>query len=191
MPSANNGKVDNTSAIASFGVIEHYAKFDDIYPKHTGTITSVGDEFTFYDSALPFNINDQLIPGVTAYVAFQSGVLAGYNFDIASFDNATKKFVINENEDEKTATLPNSTLKPAVGDKYIAFDIQMPQTHIDNASNELLTKANELLAQGSDIDFNDAFTGVCDPLYFKRNYTKNRHFIVFNSIEISRCWNYR
>jgi hypothetical protein len=169
LPSANNGKVDNTSAIASFGVIEHYAKFDDIYPKHTGTITSVGDEFTFYDSALPFNINDQLLPGVTAYVAFQSGVLVGYNFDIASFDNATKKFVININEDEKAATLPNTTLKPAVGDTYIVFDIQMPQTHITAAENALLAKANELLAQGSDIDFNDAFSGNCDPLYFKRN----------------------
>lgn len=153
------------------GIIEGFQAFDDIYPKRIGTISSVTDEYTFSDAGIDFDVNDQLLPSTTPKIIFQTGLLAGYQFEISSFNNSTKTFVINEIEEKSTdeGVLPTPTLKPAAGDQYIVIDIQMPSSYVANAELELQYAAQEYYLKGSDIEFNDKYQGDCDPLYFKRH----------------------
>jgi hypothetical protein len=133
-----------------FGVIEGVVTFEDIYPHREGTITSLGsNEFTFIDSGIDFDINEQLIAGVVAKITFNTGYLAGYEFEINSFNNSDKEFDIIEYEDTNGLILPNSVLKPAIGDKYVVHDIIMPQSYIDLAEEELTNKANDYLLENS------------------------------------------
>ncbi|WP_142783342.1 phage tail protein [Changchengzhania lutea] len=129
-----------------FGAIEGVVTFDDIYPHREGTITSLGpDEFIFIDSGIDFNLNDQLMPGVKAKVTFNTGDLAGYDFEILNYNSSLKQFEIISYEDENGLVLPNATLKPNIGDEYVLHDIIMPQIYINNAEAELLVKATEYI----------------------------------------------
>src|SRR5690606_1388940 len=105
-----------------------------------GTITGVADKFTFSDSSMNFDVNAQLSPGLKAKIGFQTGKLAGLEFILDSYNNTTKTFKIALNKDDKAYPdgLPNDTLKPEVGDKYAIFDIQLPQSYIDDAEQRLL-----------------------------------------------------
>jgi len=133
-----------------FGVIEGVVNFDEVYPKRLGTVTALGgDEFTFIDSAMDFNINDQLLPGVTAKVTFNSGQLAGYEFEIAGYNDSTKQYVIIQYDDGNGGLFPNATQQIQVGDEYVVHDIEMPQSYIDDAESELTQKANEYLENNS------------------------------------------
>lgn len=133
-----------------FGVIEGVVTFDEVYPKRLGTVTALGgDEFTFIDNGIDFDINDQLLPEVTAKVTFNTGDLAGYEFEIAGFNNSTKQFVIIQYDDGNGGLFPNATQLIQVGDEYVVHDIQMPQTYIDNAESQLTQKANEYLQANS------------------------------------------
>jgi hypothetical protein len=155
--------------IAEYGIIEHTEIFDDIYPHRTGTISSVdaGDITKFTDNGMDFNLNDYLLPGVTAKLHFNSGDLGGYEFEVYSYNNATKEFTIIAFKDEQGYDMPNDTLKPAIGDKYVLLDIKMPQTYIDAAETALQTKAQAYL----DNNCNPRLTYLLVPdwRYFKAN----------------------
>lgn len=142
------GAIENNVGI--FGVIEGVVTFDEVYPHRAGTVTSIdGNILRFFDSSMDFDINDQLMPGVTAKVTFNTGDLSGYEFEIQSYDDVTKRFQIIEYEDETGLILPNATLKAEFGDEYVIHDIIMPQTYIDAAESELLTKATAYLHDNS------------------------------------------
>lgn len=144
--------------VDKYGIVESSQNFDDIKPERTGTITALGaDIFTFIDSSMDFDLNAKvdgntlyLVPGTTAKIHFQSGDLAGYEFELSSYNHATKAFKLIEFTNEIAYKLPNSTLKPAIGDTYIILDIYMPQTYVDAAKARLLAKAQESLAQNSE-----------------------------------------
>jgi len=133
--------------IDKYGTIEHTEIFNDIYPHREGTISAVdgGDITKFTDSGMDFNLNDYLLPGVTAKLHFNSGDLGGYEFEVYSYNNVTKEFTIIAFKDEQGYDMPNDTLKPAIGDKYVLLDIKMPQTYIDTAETNLKNKAQEYL----------------------------------------------
>ncbi|MBC9913191.1 hypothetical protein [Chitinophaga varians] len=161
----------NTS---KYGVIEAAKVWDDIYPHRTGKVTAVnaGNVFTFKDAAIDFNVNDQLLPGVSAKVTFNTGELAGYTFDIQKFDNIAKEFTILKNKDEKAVDVPSAIQRPAIGDEYVLVDIKMPQTYIDAAEAALKTAAQDVLNAQSEplIEFDM----TCDPAYFRKyNLTPN------------------
>lgn len=151
-----------------YGVVEHTEIFDEIYPHRTGTVTAVNalDEFEFTDTAIDFNVNDQLLPGLTAKVTFNTGQLAGYTFNVESFNNSTKKFRIQLNADERVLEIPNNLLRPAIGDKYVLTDIEMPTSYITAAENELLAAATARLIELSEPQL--AYTVTLDPVYLKR-----------------------
>lgn len=159
--------------VDKYGVIESSQIFEDIKPERTGTITAIGsDIFTFVDSSMDFDLNTEsggntlyLIPGTTAKIHFQTGDLAGYEFELSDYIHSTKTFVINKFTNEVAYDLPNNTLKPRVGDKYIILDIYMPQSYVDNAEARLLAKAQESLNQNSEP--NVAYKVVVDPLFIK------------------------
>ncbi len=160
-----NGYIEENTAI--FGIIEGVVNFDDIYPHREGTVTTVGNPLEFIDDAIDFNVNEQLIAGVTAKVTFNTGDLAGYEFEIASFNNITKQFIIIPYEDTNGLVLPNDTLKPQLGDSYVLHDIQIPQTYIDTAEQELLTKATDYLHENSSP--NVIYNIVPDYPYLRQN----------------------
>jgi len=155
--------------IDKYGTIEHTEIFNDIYPHREGTISSVdiGDITKFTDSGMDFNINDYLLPGITAKLHFNSGNLGGYEFEVSSYNNTTKEFTIIAFKDEQGYDMPNDTLKPAIGDKYVLLDIKMPQTYIDTAETALQAKAQTYL----DGNCEPRVTYILEPdwRYFKTN----------------------
>lgn len=151
-----------------YGIIEHTEIFEDIYPHRTGTVSSINgtDPQEFSDAALDFDVNTQLLPGLTAKVTFNTGQLSGYTFEISSYDHGTKKFLINKNGEERNLDIPSALLKPAIGDKYVLVDIKMPDTYIAAAEDELLTAANALLVTLSVPQL--AYTITLDPTFLRR-----------------------
>lgn len=134
--------------VGTYGVIEGSMIFEDIYPHRTGKVTSVvsGDPFRFRDTTIDFDINAQLLPGVAAKVTFNTGQLAGYTFDIESYNATTKEIKFLKNKDEKVIDIPTTTLKPAIGNLYVLTDIIMPSLYIEAAEKALKNKALEVLA---------------------------------------------
>lgn len=156
LPSADY--LEDAASISAFGLKEGSITFDEIYPHRTGKITSLGDtKFKFSDSTMDFDLNDKgadgvttkyLIAGTSAKVHFNTGNLAGYEFEIkkGGYNHTTKTFEIIPFKNDQGQSFPdeNSTaFQFAVGDEYVLLDIVMPKTYIDNAENELLQKGLE------------------------------------------------
>ena len=149
-------------SIDHFGVWTGKKTFTDIYPHRTGTVTAIdaNDVQNFVDSAMDFDLNDvdsggatkYLIEGLSPKIHFNSGNLAGYEFDIVSYNHTTKTFRIKKFTDEAGLVIPSDTsnaFKIAVGDEYVILDINMPDSYIEAAEEELEDKAEEYLAQNS------------------------------------------
>lgn len=128
-----------------FGTIERAVTFEEVYPRFKGNVGAVEGNNAFTDTAINFNLNDQLIGGATAKVVFNTGDLAGREFEVGSYNNTTKKVELLAYTDDTDLKLPNEILKPRTGDKYVFINIKMPQAYIDAAEAELLEKANEYL----------------------------------------------
>ena len=115
---------------------------DTIYPSRIGTISEViksGNNFYFTDTANTIDYSACTIPGQQPSIIFQSGNLAGREFD-AVYLPGSKRFGIVTKEEDNT-TLPNDTLCPQKGDKYIVLNINLPQEYIDSAADRLTRDA--------------------------------------------------
>ncbi len=144
-----------------YGRVDHYEKdaFADIYPRRTGTVSSVrsevktgedGEPFMIYyfkDSTLPFDPNDYEIGGLVKRVSFQEGSeLAGlgeedngtYYFEV-NFNSSTREFeIITIWPHDDGSQLPGELLIPKAGDKYILWNIRMPDEYYTLAEVEFL-----------------------------------------------------
>lgn len=173
-----------------FGVIEHTEIFDDVYPTRNGTVTSIdaGNFYRFFDSGIDFDIKDQLLPGASPKVVFNTGQLAGYQFEIKSFNYSTKEFIILKNKDERSIEVPSTLLKPAIGDNYVLIDLQMPQSYINAAEQELTNRATQTLARISVPQY--TYGVVIDPAYIKRKgWTPeigNEVYLIDNDLQVNR-----
>lgn len=154
--------------VAKYGIIEITEIIEDIYPHRTGVITSVSalDPYVFIDADIDFNLNDYLLPGVTAKVVFNTGQLAGYEFEVSRFNNGTKEFTILQNKNERVMEVPNSSMRPAIGDEYVLVDINMPESYITAAEAELTARAQALLDQASEPQL--TYQIVFDPVYLRK-----------------------
>lgn len=152
--------IEDAKAIAQYGIWEDEKHFDDIHPRFNSRVTSKGDSILkFKDSSMTFDLNEKesdgkttkyLINGVAAKIKFNTGGLAGYEFDIHSYDHATKTFVLKRLTDERGMTFPSETssaFQIKAGDEYALLDINLPQNKIDTAEKELAQKGPEYLAQ--------------------------------------------
>jgi hypothetical protein len=148
--------LEDKKAIDLYGVKEGEKDYD-IKPQRIGTVTALGmDNITFADSTM-FDLNAKaddgkstkyLIDGTSAKIKFESGGLAGYEFDLHSYDHATKTFVINKFQDENGVVFPSDTssaFQIAVGDKYSISDIQLPDEFIDEAEEDLKEEGSKYL----------------------------------------------
>ncbi len=134
-----------------FGKIEGTVTFDDIYPKREGAVSGIDpiNIFKFKDSSLDFDVNNQVIDGVIAKITFNTGYLAGYEFEIHNYNHTSREFDIIRYQDTNGLEFPNNTLGIQVGDKYVIHDIEMPQSYIASAEALLTIKANEYLSENS------------------------------------------
>ncbi len=115
-----------------------------IYPSRVGSVSEliIVDQtnhfYDFKDSSIPedLDFNDCLMEGETMTVVFQSGMLAGREFEIDSYVHADRLFRIVPQEQDGLL-LPDDTFRPALNDEYAVFGIQLPDAYIrDDASKE-------------------------------------------------------
>jgi hypothetical protein len=108
------------------------------YPRRIGTVTGVtvqpGQESTYYDitdTTIPDNLDykDYIIADETLTVVFQSGMLAGREFE-ADYKHDTRTFeLVSQTFDGME--MPNEDgFLPAVGDKYIIVGCSLPDAYI-------------------------------------------------------------
>lgn len=141
--------LEDAESIAAYGIKESEKNYTNIKPGRIGTVTALGtDKITFIDNTM-FDLNAKeadgkttkyLIEGTNAKIKFESGQLAGYEFDLHSYEHGTHKFVINKFQDENGTVFPSETsgaFQISVGDKYSILDIQLPQEYITEAENDL------------------------------------------------------
>lgn len=142
---------------ALYGIFEGSVIFDEIYPHRTGTVSAINasEHLQFTDASMDFDLNAKdgentlyLIPGNVAKAVFQTGGLAGYEFEIEKYEHSTKTFTLKQNKDPKGLEMPSANepaFQIAVGDTYVIVDINMPQSYINAAELELEAKTLEYL----------------------------------------------
>lgn len=177
LPGNDQSYIQDTNAINQYGIIEATKVFDDVYPRRTGNITSVAATNSFCDTSMDFDLNATdgqgqtlyIIPGNAPKVRFNTGNLAGYEFEVASYNHSTKTFVLKYYKDERGYQYPSTdaAFALAVGDEYVLIDIVMPETYVDAAEAELLAKATELL--NASTSPKAKYACQLDPLYAKQN----------------------
>ena len=91
--------------------------------------------YDIIDNTIPADLDYSKcrIPGETATIIFQSGVMTGEEFDLeqtsdalTGYDHAARRFKLVPVEKEG-GTIPNPNRCPAVGDTYAVFNISLPQ----------------------------------------------------------------
>ena len=152
-----------------------------IYPKRKGTITEVFEVdhdkhfYDFTDTSIPqaLNFTDLQIKGEKMLIYFESGMLSGREFEVSKYDHAQKRFQLVPKE-EDGVTMPNDIFKPAIGDQYSVYNMQMPNAYIcdDNtktgASWEMMKEACKYLYENRTDMF--TFTGDLDGIWAKKNW---------------------
>lgn len=144
--------------VEKYGIIHHYEQtaFANIYPRRVGVVSSVrqkevkdndGKPFTIYyfkDSELNFDPNKYEIANLVKRVSFQEGSeLAGLGTDTdhyfeVNYNSETKEFEIITIWPYNDGTqLPGGVLVPKIGDKYILWNLRMPDEYYSLAEQEL------------------------------------------------------
>lgn len=180
-----------------------------IYPKRKGTITEVFEVdhdkhfYDFTDTTIPeaLNFADLQIKGEKMVIYFESGMLSGREFEISRYEHSsgynhsTRRFEIVPKEEDGT-TMPNDIFKPAIGDEYSVYNMQMPNAYIcdDNtktgASWEMMKEACKYLYENRTDMF--TFTGDLDGIWAKKNWVnvggrlKMGAYINFSDTEFQR-----
>ena len=162
-------------------VNEQSLDLSHIYPKRKGTITEVFEVdhdkhfYDFTDTSIPqaLNFTDLQIKGEKMLIYFESGMLSGREFEVSKYDHAQKRFQLVPKE-EDGVTMPNDIFKPAIGDEYSVYNMQMPNAYIcDNdtktgASWEMMKEACKYLYENRTDMF--TFTGDLDGIWAKKNW---------------------
>ena len=153
--------IEKADAVAKYGIFEGRKNFD-IKPTFTGKVSSVvdGDVLSFIDTSFPFDINAKnasgetlyLISGVSAKVHFNSGNLAGYEFEVHAYDHATHKFTLVKQTDDRGNVFPSET-SPAFqisqNDTYKVLDIAYSRDIEEDAEKKLAEEGNRYYDQNS------------------------------------------
>ena len=159
-----------------------------IYPSRVGTVSEVvvvdaeKHLYDIIDNTIPEDLDYSKcrIPGETATIIFQSGVMTGEEFDLeqtsdalTGYDHAARRFKLVPVEKEG-GTIPNPNRCPAVGDTYAVFNISLPQAYVCNdttqtgASWDMFRDAARSLYNKEEESF--AFTGELDGIWAKSQW---------------------
>ena len=184
-------------------VNEQSLDLSHIYPKRKGTITEVFEvnhdkhfyDFTDTSISQALDFNAMQIKGEKMLIYFESGMLSGREFEVQKYDHNQKRFQLVPKE-EDGVTMPNDIFKPAIGDEYSVYNMQMPNAYIcdDNtktgASWEMMKEACKYLYENRTDMF--TFTGDLDGIWAKKNWVnvggrlKMGAYINFSDTEFQR-----
>ena len=154
--------VDRNTQYGLYEYVEE-AAFAEIFPHYTGTVSSVRSEektgedkkpFTIYyfkDNGMTFDPSskDNEIAGLVKHVSFQTGDLAGRDFE-ANYNSATKEWeIINIYPDEETQ-IPGGNLIPRVGNTYIPWNFRMPAEYETQAEQDYKAAVDNYLKKYSE-----------------------------------------
>ncbi|MDR1416313.1 MAG: hypothetical protein LBJ57_02685 [Prevotellaceae bacterium] len=160
----NASYIQSSDAVARFGLKENKKDFDDIFPNRYGKVDEVVDYLTFRDNNMPFDLKESdangtkwLISGVNAKVHFNSGNLAGYEFEIerdavSAWSGQSQAFKLIPFQDETGEWFPSQTsaaFQLAPGDKYFFVDINLPDAYVAEAEQKLYEEAQAYYEQHS------------------------------------------
>lgn len=182
--SSQDGTSIERTDIVSTAIKEDSLDCTEIYPSRIGTVSSVlavkpeKNYYDFIDNSIPatLNFNDYIIAGESMTVIFQSGMLAGKEFDIR-YKHDERRFEIVPQEFDGV-TMPNETFKvnadPNNPDTYAVFGVMLPDDYICNnnersgASWDMFRAAAKALYECEDQKF--TFSGQLQSLWAKRNW---------------------
>ena len=174
-----------------------------IYPKRKGRVSAVFEVdktkhfYDFTDTTIPQALNfwDMRINGEKMLIYFESGMLSGREFEVQKYDHTQKRFQLVPKE-EDGVTMPNDIFKPAIGDEYSVYNMQMPNAYIcDNATQsgaswEMMKEACKYLYENCTDLF--TFTGDLDGIWAKKQWAnvggrlKMGTYIHFSDTEFQR-----
>lgn len=160
LPGKTKGQsyIEKPEMVAKYGVFEGRKNFDDVKPTFTGSVESVVDTFSFIDKKFPFDLNVTnasgetlyLINGVSAKIHFNTGNLAGYDFEVKSYDHATHKFTLLKTTDDRGDVFPSETsmaFQFGVGNEYKILDVAYPSDIEAEAEAKLAEVGNKYYDQ--------------------------------------------
>lgn len=188
---------------AGGGINEQSLDLSHIYPKRKGRVSAVFEVdkakhfYDFTDTTIPqaLNFSDLQIKGEKMLIYFESGMLSGREFEVQKYDHTQKRFQLVPKE-EDGVTMPNDIFKPAIGDEYSVYNMQMPNAYIcDNATQsgaswEMMKEACKYLYENRADLF--TFTGDLDGIWAKKQWAnvggrlKMGAYIHFSDTEFQR-----
>ena len=188
---------------AGGGINEQSLDLSHIYPKRKGSVSAVFEVdkakhfYDFTDTTIPQALNfwEMRINGEKMLIYFESGMLSGREFEVQKYDHTQKRFQLVPKE-EDGVTMPNDIFKPAIGDEYSVYNMQMPNAYIcDNATQsgaswEMMKEACKYLYENRSDHF--TFTGDLDGIWAKKHWAnvggrlKMGAYIHFSDTEFQR-----
>lgn len=160
LPGRTKGQsyIEKTEMVAKYGIFEGRKNFDNVKPTFTGSVESKVDEFSFIDTKFPFDLNAKdvngetlyLINGVSAKIHFNTGNLAGYDFEIKEYDHTFKKFTLLKTTDDRGDVFPSETsaaFQFGLGNEYKVLDIAYSKDIEAEAEAELEEVGNKYYDQ--------------------------------------------
>ena len=141
---------------------------EEIYPSHVSTIKTVTKVQDHFEVNSDLDYSKLRIDGEQMQVVFQTGNLAGRDFD-ANYYPSTGRIAIVPKEEDDT-TLPNDTLCPKVGDQYIVTGIKLPSEYIKEAQRKLTDEALRHLVKLQRQRY--SYKAEIDPVYLHNNHDK-------------------
>ena len=159
--SKRDSYIEDAAAVKKYGIWEARKYFDDIKPSRTGKVEKIVSDsvLKFVDSTM-FDLNEKDESGNTKYllaetsakVHFNTGNLAGYEFEVHSYDHATHTFTLKKQTDERGNVFPSEStpaFRFSEKDEYKLIDIALPQSYIDEAESELAKQGRIYYNQNS------------------------------------------
>ena len=155
-------------------VVEDSLDVSKIYPKRVGTVSEVvlvNAEKCLYDiidTDIPetLDYSQQLIAGETMTIIFQTGLLAGKEFEV-KYIHADRRFELVPIT-ENGLNYPDGALIPEAGDTYCVFHCMLPAQYVTSAETDALNEAVKFLYENEHEKYTT--TGTLDELYAKRNW---------------------
>lgn len=141
---------------------------EEIYPSHVSTIKTVTKVKEHFEVNSDFDYSKLRIDGEQMQVVFQTGNLAGRDFDVNYYPSTGRIAIVPKEEDD--TTLPNDTLCPKVGDQYIVTGIKLPDEYIKEAQRKLTDDAVRHLVKLQLQRY--SYKAEIDPVYLHTNHDK-------------------
>ena len=164
LPTKSKGQsfIEQKEAVAKYGVHEARKVFEEIKPTFNGRVSAIveGSVVQFRDETM-FDLNEKeadgkttkyLVAGLSAKIHFNTGNLAGYEFEVQKYDHATKTFTLKKLTDDRGEVFPSEksvSFQFSVGDEYKILDVALPKKYQDEAEKKLLEKGLEYYKQNS------------------------------------------